>query len=498
MYKEKDKSILQSVVDKYRLSKIQSEAEVRSKLIVPLSEALGYPSQMRGEEFPVYGYSGRQALQAKNADFIFFMDPSFSEYRTNTQKNKKWVHEHSLLIIEAKKPGEMPEDLGQAQFYAMWTKAVAYIATDGEKFQGYFINSLSSDFELIDAKVDELPYRTEIWNLSYENILSIKQKGCNVKCFETDIMEDYQIITEDSELDIPEETLSYIRSCMGRNAVGLTNLQMVSRFLNTTDSMLQNDMRYDIPSYMIDFPRHIYPAKLYLDNTIFPFITGKVTEFYCNDITRYSFESDYVIVEAVYNKNRLTDFEIGYHILDRRVSERLNNFELVRKCLEAGVVRITVEDEMSRQMVLKSGHPGKMWKTKCHVKTMFEFWLSGMKKLKAIEEYYEIEFKLQAVTGQTELDDLYEAIDIVYDGIMLQQNCEITLPGDLYEEDFEIEVPTLFQENTVIPLKDRVIQGVVFRAYRSAWLPGKVAFEGKTKDDIVRIRGCCEYMVVEN
>lgn len=62
-----------------------------------------------------------------------------------------------------------------------------------------------------------------------------------------------------------------------------------------------------------------------------------------------------------------------------------------------------------------------MWKSKQHVKTMFEFWLSGMKKLKAIEEYYEIEFELQIVYDPDELDALYEAIDFVYDGMMLRK-----------------------------------------------------------------------------
>ena len=167
MHKTYDKVAIQSIVDEYRLSEIQSESEVRSKFIVRLSEVLGYPSQLRGEEFPVYGYGGRDALKAKNTDFIFFSDKSFSRYRANTQKNKAWVREHSLLIIEAKKPGKMPEDLGQVQFYAMWTKAVAYIETDGEEFKGYFVNPTSSDLEVIDTKVDELPNKPEVWNLSY-------------------------------------------------------------------------------------------------------------------------------------------------------------------------------------------------------------------------------------------------------------------------------------------------------------------------------------------
>lgn len=501
MQKTYDKTAIQSVVDEYRLSEIQSESEVRSKFIVRLTEVLGYPAQLRAEEFPVYGYGGREVLRAKNTDYIFFTDKSFGRYRSNTQKNKNWVRDHSLLIIEAKKPGEMPEDLGQAQFYTMWTKAVAYIETDGEDFKGYFFNPVSSDLEVIDAKVDELPNKPELWNFSYENVLSVKEMGCSVRSFDhrLTVMEEnaYQIITEDSELDIPEVTLSYIRDCMGRNAEGLTNVQMVSRFLNTTDSMLQNDMRYGIPLYMIDFPRHTYEAKLYVDNLIFPLVIGQVTEFYCNDMTRYLFENEYIVVEAIYNENKLIDFEIGYHILDRRVSERLEHFELVRKCLDANDIRVAVENESGLQMVFPSGRSRKMWKSKQHVKSMFEFWLSGMKKLKAIEEYYEIEFELQIVSEPDELNELYDAIDFVYDGMMLQENCEITLPGDLFEEDFEITEPVLFEENKTIPLKDRNIQGVVFRPYRSAWLPGKVRFAGKSKSDIVRIPGCCEYRIVE-
>lgn len=120
-----------------------------------------------------------------------------------------------------------------------------------------------------------------------------------------------------------------------------------------------------------------------------------------------------------------------------------------------------------------------------------------MKKLKAIEEYYEIEFDLQVVSDPNELNDLYDAIDFVYDGMMFRENCGITLPGDLFEEDFEIKEPMLFEENKIIHLKDRVIQGFVFRPYRSAWLPGKVKFAGKSGSDIVRIPGCCECRIVE-
>lgn len=496
-----DKDVIQAIVDEYRLSEIQSEAEVRSKLIIPLTEALGYSSQLRGEEFPVYGYGGREALRAKDADFVFFTDKSFGKHRTNTQANKEWVREHSLLIIEAKKPGQMPEDMGQAQFYTMWTKAVAYVETDGEDFRAYFFNPLSVDYEIINSKIEDLPNKSELWSISYENLLSIKESGQDVgnKDSKFRVMEEHscQIITEDAELNLPNETLTYVRNCMGKNADGLTNIQLVSRFLNITNSMLQNDIRYGIPTYMIDIPRAVYTAKLYIDNMIFPLIIGEVTEYYCNDMTRYLFISRYIDIDVLYSNNELINFEIGYHILDKRVSERLNNFELVRKCLDSREVRVAVDNELGLQLVCPAGCSGKMWTNKQHVKTMFEFWLSGMNKLKAIEDYYEIEFDLKYVSDPNELNELYDAIDFVYDGIMLQENCEITLPGNLFDEDFEIEEPVLFENNKDIPLPDRVIQGVVFRPYRSAWLPSKVKFSGKVDKDIVRIPGCCEYKIVE-
>lgn len=103
-----DNSTIKAVIDEYAKSEIQSEAEVRSKLVVPLLCALGYPSELRAEEFPVYGFGGRKKLPAKSADFLLFSDKEFGAHRNDTQKDKDWVQSHSLLIVEAKKPGEMP------------------------------------------------------------------------------------------------------------------------------------------------------------------------------------------------------------------------------------------------------------------------------------------------------------------------------------------------------------------------------------------------------
>ena len=128
---------------------------------------------------------------------------------------------------------------------------------------------------------------------------------------------------------------------------------------------------------------------------------------------------------------------------------------------------------------------------------MLGFWVSGLSKLKAIEEYYDIEFKLEPISGQDNVLKIYESVDVVYDGLMLNENCKITIPSSAFDDDVVIEEPFLCQENEPIPLQDRVIHGITFRPYRSAFLPCKISLSEIKKDDIVRLPGCCEYRVIE-
>lgn len=58
------------LINDFLKQNIQSEAEVRSKLIVPLLELLGYPMDFRAEEFHVYGYEGSKSLNQRL--LIFF------------------------------------------------------------------------------------------------------------------------------------------------------------------------------------------------------------------------------------------------------------------------------------------------------------------------------------------------------------------------------------------------------------------------------------------
>lgn len=171
-----DKEKLQLIIREYNKSKIQSEQEVRSKLIVPLLELLEYPSELRAEEYPIYGFEGFKKLPVKMVDFLLFSDPNFSFHRNYAQEDLNWVQNHSLLVIEAKKPGEIPSVLGQPLYYTMWSKAVAYLVIDGEYIKGYYYNEFVTDRKIIDCKLNELLEHDEVWEFCYNNIRSIKER----------------------------------------------------------------------------------------------------------------------------------------------------------------------------------------------------------------------------------------------------------------------------------------------------------------------------------
>lgn len=302
---EKDNKLLSNIIQEYRKSQIQSEAEVRSKLIVPLLMCLGYPSELRSEEFPVYGFEGRKPLPAKCADFLLFSDTAFSTHRSFTQKDNEWVQDHSLLVFEAKKPGHLPDILGQPIYYTIWTRAVAYLVSDGEIIIGYFYNPITSDRELVNCKIDELPDSDAIWNFSFDNLLSIKNRAIDKSSFSlsqnTDSLPNTrETIFSDDEINLPDETLNYMRYALGRNSENLKPSALLSRFLNMTDCYLQNQIRYDIPKYMFDIPRQINDAYLYIDNLVMPIDKGEVWYYFWNEYERYHYKSKYFEIHIIY------------------------------------------------------------------------------------------------------------------------------------------------------------------------------------------------------
>ena len=79
----------------------------------------------------------------------------------------------------------------------------------------------------------------------------------------------------------------------------------------------------------------------------------------------------------------------------------------------------------------------------------------------------------------------------------LNENCTITVPRYLIESDLVIDTPVPFEEDKINPLQDRIIQGVIFRPFRGAWLPCEIKRTDYSENDIIKIPGCCEYKIVE-
>ncbi|MFT3984554.1 MAG: hypothetical protein QM697_11650 [Lachnospiraceae bacterium] len=167
---------ISNLINDFLKQNIQSEAEVRSKLIVPLLELLDYPKDLRAEEFPVYGYEGSKALKTKAADILQFTSNEFDRNRGKSDQEVEWVYKHSLLVFEAKKTTEKILVKGQPVFYSAWTKSVAYMISNGIDIEGYVVNANYSDTCLFSCKVEEIPDKWETLNLlNYNKILELKK-----------------------------------------------------------------------------------------------------------------------------------------------------------------------------------------------------------------------------------------------------------------------------------------------------------------------------------
>lgn len=502
-------SKIRQIVEEYKKSTIQSEAEVRSKLIVPLLEALNYPSSLRAEEFPVYGFEGRKSNPAKPADFVLFSDDQFAHYRNKTQQNITWVYKHSLMVVEAKKPGEMPEIHGQAQYYSAWTRAVAYLAIDGEQIQGFYYTNINADPCVISCSIDELSEHAEILDFCYEKILQIKQNSFNdinamryvqsTNGFSNEAAGELldatnvKYATEEDMKQIPERDMQAMRAALGRNSTGLTRLQIVTHFLSMTDAYLQNDMRYGVPEYMFFIPRNVYKAYLHIDNCILPLINGDATEYYWDDYEKFIFENKNITIAFLAKSGKIKRFEIGYAVTNIDVTERLSVFEKVREVLSAKTIRVTIADSNFRQYTLPVKESGMMWPEKEETMMGYTFWIEGLKQLKRIEEFYGVKFKLRPISGVGKVTKLYDAIQCVYNGIETQANCTALMPTEIMGKEVEFQEVYLHEEGEGIDLPTLDIHGVKFIPHQSWLIPGY--YSAEDQDEYIGIPCCCKYKV---
>lgn len=166
---------ISEIVTSISASNIITEQEVRTKVAIPILECLGYPIENRAEEFPIFGFEGRTALPAKSVDIMMFADSDFQKYRNKTQRH--WVMDNSLVAVELKKPGvTINSSLGQAQFYAMWSRACYYIVTNGEEIEIYKLSNFCGDKCICSCNIVELPSKwIEVFSeISFEHVMQLK------------------------------------------------------------------------------------------------------------------------------------------------------------------------------------------------------------------------------------------------------------------------------------------------------------------------------------
>lgn len=486
------KQELIKIIDEFKQPYVQSEAEVRSKFIVPIIQWLGYPQSLRAEEFPVYGFEGRKKLPTKDADFILFDDAAFGNHKKPSEEDIDWVHNHSLLVVEAKKTREMPELLGQPQYYTIWTKAVAYFATDGVTIRGRIARPITADMKVVDCSIDQLPDCDSFLCFSFENTRKIKETGLedyheveNVLCLSNE-KGFSRYISPDEEIDLSDGVLSFIKHALGKNADGLTNYQLLYKYLAMTDAYLQNDLRYNIPSYMINIPRYSEKALLYTDNSIFPCMKGEVCTFYRDEVMRYDFQNDYVLLSIIYICDIPSEIVFGYKVLDMSAKMRLQKFHIIKKLFSAKRMKIS----FSKDIVLKNKEISIIREKEIEV----DYWIQEMKKILAIEDYYGIGIKLKPIDTPEESFEVYQNIDIIYSGIKMQPNFASKIQLKEFDIDMEIDEPVLLSSDKKLNVPDISIHGISFTPQRVYLVPMHIA---KSTEGLVEFHYCFQYDLVQ-
>ena len=498
------RQLLDEIISVYRKSIIQSEAEVSTKLLVPLINWLGFSSELMSQEFPVYGWAGRSQAPAKNADFLLFMSHEFAMHRNRKPEDLEWVYQNSLLVIEAKKPGEMGTDVtGQARYYTNWTKSVAYIVSDDEVIKGYLNKYRTKDQCLLDCRIDELAEHIErLKDFSYEAVLKIKQQELNESGPQNIRLDNgtvIKVVTKESigflgdDFQLPyDKRKMYLEAVKPSDPTEITDKELLKRFMTVTDAFLDADSRYDIPKYMYGIPRLSVDASILINKNVMPIFKGIVKVYYWNDYETYIFRNEYIDLFVEYKGKRIKDFWFGYHVHDNTVYERIVHLNMVKSIFDASEIKICFND---RVISIKSSI--KIVKQhNLETGELVSFFIDEMKKMKAIEDCYGISFALSVVNGMENINELNNSVDFVYDGIEGNANCEKLFRGGTLEEDVVISEP-IFLEEGDIPLPIRKIYQYEFKPSITMLLPGVIKLKNSKTDEILRADCCCGYDLVK-
>ena len=478
-----DYNKLEDLINQYNCSITQSEAEVRSKFIVPLIEWLGYPIENRAEEFPIYPYDSDKRMPTRNIDFLLFDDKNFAVHRGKTDKDIQWVHDHSLLVFEAKKEGEMPDVFSQPEYYTIFSKATAYLISDGKKILGRIYNHSRSDTTIVNCDVNSLPQMGELSVFSYQSTLELKKQYAKQAEAKVDEIINKSKATDTcntaffdySEL-VPDAMINDMKKILGKSARKLSKRQVLDQYFSKVGPLLPGQFDKKASKSLLSNPQGEYQATLYIDNTIFPFMSGMVSIYRYNEYKRIVFNNSSLALDLLYKRSTIQAALLPYHIMDHSVSARLNNFERMKRIHDAETITISYVDAEHNPQ--KTVFPIKKYlKGNPQLQLETDFWINGLTKMKLIEEHYNIEFNLGPVDPEKTMD-LYTNVDYVYRGIAMLPNCHRIIPDIDLEEDLIIDSPELVESGN-ISIPTLKIHNYTFKAEK-IYLPACKIKAGKS------------------
>ena len=381
--------------------------------------------------------------------------------------------------------------LGQPQYYTIWTKAVAYFATDGLTIRGRIAKLFTSDVKLIDCAIDQLPECDDFSKFSFDMTKKIKETGFenfteiqNTLCQSTIEGEFVRYISPDEDIYLPNNAISFLKKSLGKNAEGVSKYELLYKFLKMTDTYLEADIRYGIPEYMIGIPRSSEKALLYIDDNVFPCAFGNVYTYYCNELLRYEFENEYTLISILYLNNKPCELAFGYKVLDTFAKMRFQKFLTLKKMMNAHSIKIYISND--KKIILGKKELSVIRNKEIEI----NYWMREMEKIQEIEEYYGISMKLKAIDTTEKSVEVYKNIDTIYSGIKLQPNYECQIYINEFDIDIEIDQPLLLSSDTNINVPDILIHEITFTPKRLYLMPMRIV---KKEDDLVKFHYCIQY-----
>ncbi|MCL2573081.1 MAG: type I restriction enzyme HsdR N-terminal domain-containing protein [Defluviitaleaceae bacterium] len=234
---ESNNSILQQIAS-FKNMTLASETEVRTKIANPILESLGHPRVNRSEEFPVHMNLGGEK-KTKYADIVLFSSMYYKNNKTDTLESRNWVANHSLLVVELKRPSENIEgSLGQAISYVMWTKALYYLVTNGAKIAVFKVIDGGADKPILSCDVaDLLTHWTELEShISFDVLNQKKSHLVDDNQIQNRVFDDYCLSM--LSMNIPEHEWRAEQSfvCASSNSISLYNVINASKSVITAQS----------------------------------------------------------------------------------------------------------------------------------------------------------------------------------------------------------------------------------------------------------------------